>query len=249
MCLLVVGWRLDARFPLVVAANRDECHERPTRALHRWADGMVAGRDEEAGGTWLGVAPGGRFASVTNLHPPAPAPAGAPSRGQLVRDFLASDEPPESFAHALAGEAQRYAGFNLLVCDADEAYVLCSRDARATRLEPGVHGLANDPPGTPLVRVARSADRLHGWLESGDHSPEPLFAALTDRRPGEAGEVAGAPSAERSLAPPFLVHPLYGTRSSTVVLRTGSDIEVVERSWDASGALLGESRERVPARG
>jgi uncharacterized protein with NRDE domain len=245
VCLLVVGWRVHPQIPLVVAANRDERHGRPSLPLHRWEEGIVAGRDREAGGTWLGVGAGGRFASVTNLHPPAPAPAGAPSRGALVRDFLLSSEGAAEFAERIAAEAARYAGFNLVVGDGEEMVVLCSRGPRVTTLESGIHGLANDPPGTPLAKVSRSARRLEEWLAPPGAPPEGLFELLTDRRPGIPEELGGAEAGPRALSPPFLVHPLYGTRSSTVVVQRDRRVQLRERSWGAAGEPLGEARAQL----
>src|SRR5690606_19920936 len=88
MCLIAVAWRATGRRPLIVAANRDESHARPTEPAHWWPDAprILAGRDALAGGTWLGVDAAGRFAAVTNLRGAAPL-VGQRSRGTLVADF------------------------------------------------------------------------------------------------------------------------------------------------------------------
>ena len=70
MCLILLAWRVPGRHPLVVAANRDEFHARPAAPATFWPDqpAILAGRDLEARGTWMGISRGGRFAAVTNYR-------------------------------------------------------------------------------------------------------------------------------------------------------------------------------------
>ncbi|MDO9321313.1 MAG: NRDE family protein, partial [Pseudomonas sp.] len=116
MCLIVFAWRPGHAVPLLVAANRDEFYARPSAALAHWDEqpGIYAGRDLQAGGTWLGVGPQGRFAALTNLRDPA-QPLGARSRGELPAGFLSSQLPPAEFLAELQSKASEFSGFNLLV--------------------------------------------------------------------------------------------------------------------------------------
>src|SRR6476619_2713363 len=119
MCLIVVAWRAHARLPLVVAANRDEWRERPAEPAHWWPDHprILAGRDLQAGGTWMGITREGRFAAVTNFRDPSDKRSTALSRGTLVADYLLRDEPPARFLASLAARARDYNGFNLILGD------------------------------------------------------------------------------------------------------------------------------------
>src|SRR3990170_4629490 len=117
MCLILFAWQAHPRYPLVVAANRDEFHSRPAAAADWWADAsdVLAGRDLKAGGTWMGVRRNGRFAAITNYREPqAPELPLAFSRGHLVRDFLISGESAEEHAWRLQGSGDAYHGFSLL---------------------------------------------------------------------------------------------------------------------------------------
>jgi len=119
MCLLVIAWQVHPRYRLVVAANRDEFHERPTEPMARWPapDEIIAGRDLRAGGTWLGIDRRRRFGIVTNfreLQRPAP---GAPSRGNLIPDYLRNAAPVTQYIQNLEPVADQYSGFNLLLTD------------------------------------------------------------------------------------------------------------------------------------
>lgn len=147
MCLILVAWKVHARYPLAVAANRDEFHARASARAAFWEDrpGVLAGRDLQAGGTWMGVSRTGRFAAVTNYRGGTETGA-AESRGALVSRYLDGSGVPE-----LAQRADAYSGFNLLASDGDELWWLSNRDGEPRRLAPGWYGLGNLLLDTPDV--------------------------------------------------------------------------------------------------
>jgi uncharacterized protein with NRDE domain len=144
MCLIVLAWRVHSDFPLVVAANRDEFHARPAAAAAVWRDrpGILAGRDLQAQGTWLGVARNGKFASVTNYRG-AHDPGAAESRGALVARFLESGAAPADYVSDISKARSSYSGFNLLVASRDELWWLSNRDGDPRPLAPGFYALGN----------------------------------------------------------------------------------------------------------
>ncbi|MGB5104698.1 MAG: NRDE family protein [Steroidobacteraceae bacterium] len=250
MCLLVVAWKSHPRYRLVVAANRDEFHERPAAPLGWWNDDarVLAGRDLQAGGAWLGVSRSGRFGAVTNFRELERASApDAPSRGRLVPDFLAADVPPEQFVAATAGAADRYAGFNLLLASPDALLYFSNRAAEPARaLAPGVYGLSNHWLDSPWPKLVRVRGKFAAVIGSGDAEAAPLFDLLADRdpAPGDAMPATGLPpDLEQALSSPFVMHEQYGTRCSTVVL-VGHDgrTTVAERRFDAAGSQTGATR-------
>ncbi|HWJ05455.1 MAG TPA: NRDE family protein [Steroidobacteraceae bacterium] len=251
MCLLVVAWKHHPRHRLVVAANRDEFHERPSAPLGWWSDDtrVLAGRDLRSGGTWMGVSRAGRFAIVTNFRdlerPPAPD---APSRGELVSGFLTGTASPREYLDRLRPRAASYAGFNLLVGDADALHYLTNRDGEAAPrvLEPGVYGLSNHVLDAPWPKLLRTRRRFTELVARPDIEPDELFDMLGDRRTADDDEIpdTGLPADwERALSAPFVVHGRYGTRSSTVLLveRDGRTT-VIERRFEASGTLTAATR-------
>jgi uncharacterized protein with NRDE domain len=232
MCLILLAWEKHPRWRLVAAANRDEFHARPTAPADWWpqAPDILAGRDLQAGGTWLGVTRSGRFAAVTNIREPNPQNPAAPSRGHLVGNFLLSRAPSLGYLAGLMPIAPAFNGFNLLVMDGTSLAWLSNRDPGMNPLSPGVYGVSNALLNTPWPKVVRGKDDLRAALELEDDDAleAALFESLARRDPAPDAELpdtgVGA-ERERTLSSAFIVTPEYGTRSSTVLL-LGRDGEV-----------------------
>lgn len=223
MCLILLAHRIHADYPLLLAANRDEFYERPTAPAHFWdeAPQLLAGRDLQGGGTWLGVTRAGRWAAVTNYREAARPMTGGRSRGALVRDFLMGGESPGAFLEGVSAEAGCYPGFNLLAGTRSEAWYFSNRDGSARPLSPGFYALSNALLDTPWPKVVRSREAFASALRLPDSSlEEALFALLADRRQATDAELPDTGFGlewERLLSPPFILSPTYGTRSSTVL--------------------------------
>jgi uncharacterized protein with NRDE domain len=239
MCLILIGWQSHPDFPLVIAANRDEFLRRPTARAAFWADApdLVAGRDLEAGGTWLGVSRTGRVALLTNHRDPRSHLEGAPSRGALVAEFLKGEENPGDFLRRKEGEATLYNGFHLVVGDLSELWYFTNTGGRPQRLSPGIHGISNGPVDEPWPKVTRSTRRLSRLLE-GSSAPNPaaLLDLLSDRERAADAELpsTGVPLEwERLLSSVFVEGETYGTRSSTALLVfEDGGVRVVERTFE-----------------
>lgn len=228
MCVAAAAFRAHPRWRLVVIGNRDEFHERPTAPLARCSNGVIAGRDLQAGGTWLGVNEAGRFALVTNLRVDGyPLPHLA-SRGALVTDWLAGHDPaaPETMNP-----------FNLFLADTETAAHLSNHpEVRRIPLAPGIHGLSNGPHEQPWAKTQALEAALGSWLAADSTAPAPLFAALADRT-----ELPGA-GPETRFSPVFIRNPVYGTRCSTVLMIAGDGAaRIIERRFDAEGRTTGET--------
>ncbi|MCB9666328.1 MAG: NRDE family protein [Alphaproteobacteria bacterium] len=234
MCLVLLRHDPRSPHPLVLAANRDELHARPAQPFHRWPDlpHVWAGRDLQAGGTWLGLSSRGRLAAVTNLRGgPATAPR---SRGALVTDFLDGTTPAADFVAAIRPEA--YRPFNLLVWDG-EVLAYASSDAPARVLPPGLHGVSNASMGAPWPKVTGGVDDLDRAVRAGAATDD-LLALLADDRPppdGSPGTEGLDPVLARAVAARFVRHPVYGTRASTVVRVDGRGARVTERAFGPAG--------------
>ena len=249
MCLLVLAWQAHPRYRLVVAANRDEFHERPTAPLAKWPapEEILAGRDLRANGTWLGLDHRRYFGVITNfreLQRPRPE---APSRGALIPRYLA-DGSAAAFLSRLEPEAPRYSAFNLLLTDSDSLWYASNRaQPFARELPPGVYGLSNQFLDTPWPKLRRVRRRFDAWLnDPANASATGLFALLDDRATATADEelpqTGVTPEWERVLSAPFVLHPDYGTRCSTVLLLEPSGAGyLAERRFDSSGTRTGET--------
>jgi uncharacterized protein with NRDE domain len=251
MCLLVLAWEVHPRYRLVVAANRDEFHERPTAPMAKWPapDDILAGRDLRAGGTWLAIDRARRFGVVTNfreLQRPAPD---AVSRGNLIPSYLRGEASPEEYLTDLGPNARDYSGFNLLLADNESLWYASNRaETFARPLPPGIYGLSNEFLDTPWPKLRRVRQRFDPWLtHAKEGSKEELFAILGDTTQAgvdeELPKTGLTPEWEQLLSSPFVRNADYGTRCSTVVLleRSGA-VSLTERRFDSQGVATGEAQ-------
>lgn len=246
MCLLLLAFDVDKDNALIVAGNRDEFHARPTLDADWWPDqsDILGGRDLQAGGTWLAVHSGGRFATVTNFRDAQPTVGTDRSRGHLVTEFLQSGLAPLDYLQTIRGTD--YAGFNLLVCDGQSLGYLSNRDGGLAELPGGIYGLSNATLDTPWEKVERSKTRLARLLATDRVNDTELMRLLGDRNKGPVGEVQSDRlpfTTAHAITAPFIVLPDYGTRCSTIV-RSSQDGEwsFLERRFDATGMCIGESK-------
>ncbi len=246
MCLILFAWQTHPRYPLVVAANRDEFHQRPTAAADYWKEAphLLAGRDLQAGGTWLGITRHGQFAAITNYREPlTEKPSLEQSRGHLIRDFLLDQAEPADYAGKLRQQGDKYSGFNVLLGDISQLLYVSNRNEETVEVNAGSHGLSNHLLDTDWPKIHEGRARFDTLLEDEQLDPESLLELLADRNVVPGGE---PPGYELHLAPElitrmmFIVSPEYGTRSSTVLLvdRDGR-VTFVERQFDAAGKTSG----------
>ncbi|HVO87883.1 MAG TPA: NRDE family protein [Casimicrobiaceae bacterium] len=237
MCLAIVALDTHPRYPLIIVANRDEFHKRSAASATWWDTParMFAGRDLEAGGTWLGITPSGRWAFVTNVREPGRRDVQAPSRGELVPAVLANAHDVDDALRDLQARADRYNGFNLLAGEGRHAAWMSNRVDRVHRLAPGVHGVSNAQLDTPWPKLRRLKAGVAQWAQQGHDDPEPLFRLLADREIAGDGELprTGVPLEwERLLSAPFIVSEGYGTRCSTVItIDDRGRVRFIERSF------------------
>jgi len=246
MCLIYLAHRVDPFYRLVVAANRDEYHQRPSAPAAWWQDGsgILAGRDLQAGGTWMGITRGGRFAAITNYRDPARHRADAASRGHLVSGFLGGAEPALDYLARIARDGERYNGFSLLVHDGTTLAFYSNRGGAPEAVAPGVHGLSNHLLDEPWPKVEEGKLDLLGMLARGAATPAGLLGLLDRREPAAAGtlpETGVGRVHERVLSPRFILGSQYGTRCSSIIM-VDADGEVLfrERSFDAAGEARGD---------
>jgi len=251
MCLAIVALDAHPAFALVIAANRDEFHARAA-APAAWGDAppfhrILAGRDLQAGGTWLGITRDGRWALVTNVREGGRQDPAARSRGELVPEVLNADAAGADPLHAVAIAGPRYNGFNLLAGDAANAHWISNRGSGAARLARGLHGLSNALLDTPWPKLERTSAQVRAWIARAETGTDALFSALADRtRAADAALPAtGVPlDWERLLSSPFIVSDRYGTRCSTIVTIDRAGLaRFHERSFDARGEPVSEVAE------
>ena len=248
MCLIVFAWRPGHAQPLVVAANRDEFYARPSLPLAPWPEAphVHAGRDLEAGGTWLGIGANGRFAALTNIRDPHQPPS-RKSRGELVAGFLSGDQSIEDYLGDVVRRSLEYAGFNLLIGNTHELWHFNARDSEAVMLQPGIYGLSNAGLDTPWPKLLKARAALEEVLD--DPQPQALLALLNDPQTAPFAELPDTGvglATETLLSSVFIASPTYGTRASTaLIVHADGTRHLVERSFGPYGGHLGEVEVRV----
>lgn len=235
MCLILFAYKAHPKYKLIVAANRDEAYGRATAPADFWEDEprLLAGRDLEKMGTWMGVTSSGRFAALTNYRNPSENTAGKRTRGELVADFLKGKEHPQAYLQKKALDRNEYPGYNLLAGNLNELFYYSNVGDSLQKIEPGIYGVSNHLLNTNWPKVEHGkeglakiiaknqktmVDQLFSHLENADPAPEHLLPST-----GVSLEW------ERLLSPMFIKSEGYGTRSSTVIMMNDEEIFFKER--------------------
>jgi uncharacterized protein with NRDE domain len=254
MCLILFALRQHPDYPLIVIANRDEYYARPTRSAHWWEDsaGIFAGRDLQAQGTWLGVNRNGRFAAVTNVREPGASASARLSRGNLPREFLAGDEPPESFLTRIKPDADAYAGFNLLIGNPASLYFYSNRQPELIEIPAGIHGISNGLFDEAWPKLTSGKQALSSALASTT-TDSALMQILTDNTAAQDHQLPKTGitiDIERMLSSRFIRSADYGTRACSIVKFDNQDqISFIEQNYTDSqtiGTLISEKFQIKP---
>ncbi len=250
MCLILFAYQYHAEYPLVVAANRDEYYARPTQTADFWkeAPDIFAGKDLQAGGTWMGISKQGRFAAVTNFREPKEQPDNAISRGELCKNFLLSQADTKTFTEKIDQHHHLYAGFNLLLGEPSDTNTLqlsyYSNRTRTMRpLAPGIYGLSNGLLNDPWPKVTSGKAALQNILDNHEQPSSSalrqLLDLLLDQHIAQDDDLPSTGinlEMERALSSRFIRTPEYGTRTTTVLrLDNKKTIDWMEQHHDQHG--------------
>ena len=246
MCLVLIAYKSHPRYPLIIAANRDEFFQRPAHSAGYWQDHpqILGGRDLKCGGTWMAVDNRGRVAAVTNYREPSEQKQNLRSRGFLVTDYLLGDDSPQDYLRNLSEHINEYDGFNLFAGDIATLYFYGSYLQQPLQMESGVHGISNGDLDYPWPKVNKGKHALAEIVGNRDTiEPGSLFNILLDREVPDdklLPDTGVGLKLERMLAPVFVSGGEYGTRSSTVLLMDSSKrVYFSERNYDAEGNQQG----------
>lgn len=241
MCIISFHYQQHPKYKLIIVANRDEFYKRPTKEAHFWPDypDLLAGRDLEANGTWLGINKNGRLAALTNYRDIKYFDnVGKRSRGEIVTNFLTGSTDAKTYLKQLHEIRHEYNGFNIIVGSADELYYYGNEQGKITKIEPGTHSLSNELLNSPWPKVERAKNLLSTYVTNNINiDTEQLFAQLNDNQIAEDDALPNTGvglELERLLSPIFIRTDDYGTRSSTVLLIShDNEIEFIERTFNS----------------
>lgn len=248
MCIISFHFQEHPRYKLIIAANRDEFYERPTKEAHLWKDepNILAGRDLKEMGTWLGITKEGRFAALTNYRDPTNEKQNKVSRGEIVSSFLTSQKNAPEYLSQLREKKEDYNGFNVLVGTPDELYYYGNRQEDILKIKAGTHSISNHLLNTPWPKVTNAKSMLREYVMNHEQiDVEILFSQLNNQQLADDDLLpktgVGLPL-ERQLSPIFIQTDNYGTRSSTVILVTqDNEVTFIERTYN-SGSIKKENK-------
>lgn len=223
MCLIFFALKQHPDYKLVIAGNRDEFYNRQTKPAEFWPEypTLLAGRDLEAMGTWLGITRRGRISMLTNYRDPQNINPAAPSRGKLVSDFLMTDVQPEAYLEKVSRVGNQYNGFNLIAGDTSALWHYSNYGTSIQKMTAGFYGLSNHLLDTPWPKVRRGKEGFTRLVSAGEVQVDLLLDFLYNEELA-ADELLPntglSLERERALSPMFIKTAGYGSRSSTVIL-------------------------------
>lgn len=244
MCLLVFSYKSHPKYKLILAANRDEFYSRPSLPAKFWGkvNSIFSGKDEEAGGTWLGVNKRGRIAALTNYRDIRNIKKDAPSRGNLVSGFLLEETSVNVFAKNLTEAGKKFNGFNLIYGNLNSFFYFNNISNKVEELNPGIYSLSNHLLNSPWPKSQKINSLFSNAILRSHFSTAELFEILTDTEIFEENLLpdTGLPTElERAVSPIFVLTPTYGTRSSAVVLIDNEDnLFFEEHTYDKCGKVI-----------
>ena len=242
MCLLLIANKIHPDYKLIVAANRDEFYSRPTTPAEFWKDhpGLLAGKDLEAGGTWLGITKSGRFSAITNFRDfHNPIKENAPSRGKLTTDFLLGDQDRPTYTKSLQENSADYNGFNLIYGIKDDLCYYSNQTNLEIKLEKGIYGISNAMLDTPWYKVKKSKKRFAEIIKEEKSLIESLFGLMNDKETADDKSLPDTgigKESEKALSSIFIKTEKYGTRCTTVLLIDKNDkVNFIEMTYHPEG--------------
>lgn len=251
MCILFLAINQHEKYPLVILANRDEFQERPTTSARFWKEypELLAGRDEKEGGTWLGITKKGKISALTNYRDIPLHKEGRESRGLLVKDFLTSEISTLTYLDLLISKRESYNPYNILIGNQKELYVYNNVSNESQKLTDGFHGLSNAYLNSPWPKISRGIEHLKEYILSSELKKEELFSIMKDetKAPDELLPNTGVGlEKERFLSSIFIQNPVYGTRSTAILLFDRQNtVSFYERSYSPTGDITNEFEVRI----
>ena len=245
MCILFIAIEQHPDYPVIICANRDEFHQRPTEKMHHWSpQNILAGKDLQAGGTWLGLSPSGKFSALTNFRRPAHFDTTKRSRGDLVVQALTSSE--QSIQQKLTKESHQYNDFNLVFGQLNNLQAFDSVNKKFVTLTPGFHSICNGALDDIWPKMALGIKALENTIVSESVNLEQLFSLMKNQETAKEQhlpETGLSAELESLLSSIFIISPDYGTRSTAIILQTTSgDIEVYERNYNPQGSVKNQNQ-------
>lgn len=238
MCIILFSYKTHPDYKLILLSNRDEFYNRPTALLAKWNSKppIYAGKDEQSGGTWMGINSSGSFAAITNYRDLSSIKQDAPSRGLLVSNYLENSYTPLKYLKEIKPSSEEYNGYNLLTGNTEDIYYYSNIEGKIIKLEPGYHGLSNKFLNTPWPKIVKGKKELKKIInESPELNTDRLFELLRNQTIAPDNMLPDTGIGlewERALSPIFINTQLYGTRASSILtIDRNNKVCFIEKSF------------------
>lgn len=245
MCLIFLSYKQNKEYPLIVLANRDEFYKRPTQPAHYWVENsnILAGKDLEGGGTWMGITKNGYMSMLTNYRDIANIKSNAPTRGKLVSDYLQGEFSPKEYLLALSKTGSNYNGYSLITGSFDDPWYYSNYGNKVAQLGTGLYGLSNALLDSKWPKIETGKSALAPLLTKEKIDKEALFALMTNPDLAENDQLpeTGLPiEKERAISSRFINIEGYGTRCTTlIIVDKNGNVDFTERQYE-NGVVTGE---------
>ncbi len=245
MCLIFLSYKQHKDYPLIILANRDEFYNRPTLAANYWAENptILAGKDLEGGGAWMGVTKNGYLALLTNYRDVANIKSNAPTRGKLVSNYLAGEFNPKEYLLALSKSGENYNGYNLIVGSFNDPWYYSNYGTKIAQLGTGLYGLSNALLDSKWPKIESGKAALAPLLTTPKLDKEALFNVMTNQQKAEDNSLPHTGLSiekERAISSRFINIKGYGTRCTTlIIMDKNGNLEFTERQY-VNGIVTGE---------
>lgn len=245
MCILFIAIEQHPDYPIIICANRDEFHQRPTQNMHYWPEqNILAGKDLQAGGTWMGLSPNGNFSALTNFRRPANFDDKKRSRGDLVVKALTTNN--QNTQQYLTKNSEQYNDFNLVFGQLNNLQAFDSVNKKFVTLKQGFHSICNGALDDIWPKMASGLKALEALVTAKKVNIEALFSVMGNQDTAEEEHLPDTglnAELELLLSSIFIVSDEYGTRSTAVILQnTSGNIEVYERNYNNKAKQLNQQK-------
>lgn len=245
MCILFIAKEQHPDYPVIICANRDEFHHRPSQDMHWWPKhNILAGKDLQAGGTWLGLNTAGDFSALTNFRRPNHVDQNKRSRGELVLNALTSND--FNSPKTLTNISSQYNDFNLVFGTLEDLQAFDSVNKKLKKITTGFHSVSNGALDDIWPKMNLGIKKLSHLIAQPNIDLEALFSVMTNQELASEHNLPNtgiSQALESMLSSIFIASADYGTRATAIILKSKTGrIEVHERNYANNGNIKSHNK-------
>lgn len=223
MCLISLAVKTHPKYKLVLLANRDEYHQRPTKKADWWYENgnIFGGKDLSGGGSWLAISKNGKISAITNYRDTSRKVENNISRGLILSNYLENNINALDYFEKLSASKDNYEGYNLIFGNQNKLYHYSNISNKLTALDNGVHTISNHLLDTPWPKVLKANEVMQNLVENNNDFPiETAFQLFKNKDKAPDNKLPNTGIGieyERMLSSIYIDVPGYGTRATSII--------------------------------